>query len=220
MAHNPMDPGSTSVDLYYQLDRRDVAALVPWECRTILEVGSGFGLLGRTLIARQPCTVDGIELNPQATAHLAGVYRRFWIGDVSQVAMDGAMPDYDCVLFPDVLEHLVDPWATLRRFCTVLRSGGFVVASIPNVRNLMVLYRLIVHGSWEYESSGLLDRSHLRFFTRKSISDMFAQNGLKIEVWQCNRDRHIGIRRIVAGAARLLVPEIDVCQYLVRARKV
>lgn len=219
MAHNPTDPVPAPADLYYQLDRGDVAALVPWECRTILEVGSGFGLLGRTLIARQSCTVDGVEINPQATAHLAGVYRKFWIGDVARVAMDGAMPDYDCLLFPDVLEHLVDPWATLERFCSVLRPGGVVVASIPNVRNLALLYRLIVQGTWEYEASGLLDRGHLRFFTRKSIVEMFARSGLKIEVWHCNRDRYAGIRRAVAWPAKLLVPDIDVCQYLVRARK-
>lgn len=219
MANNPSTPVSNPSDQYFQLDRGDVAALVPWECRTILEVGSGFGVLGRALIARQSCTVDGVEINPQATAHLAGIYRRFWIGDVAQVEMEGAMSDYDCLLFPDVLEHLVDPWATLRRFCTVLRSGGIVVASIPNVRNLAILYRLIVQGTWEYESSGLLDRDHLRFFTRKSIVDMFAQSGLEIEVWRYNRDHYVGVRRIVARIARLLVPEIDVCQYLVRARK-
>jgi hypothetical protein len=94
-----------------------------------------------------------------------------------------------------------------------------VVASIPNVRNLALLYRLIVQGTWEYESSGLLDRGHLRFFTCKSIADMFAQVGLDIETWQYNRDRYVGIRRAVVWTAKLLVPEIDVCQYLVRARK-
>jgi 2-polyprenyl-3-methyl-5-hydroxy-6-metoxy-1,4-benzoquinol methylase len=220
MANKSTCPISNQADLYFQLNRGDVAALVPNECRAILEIGSGFGVLGRALTGRQPCTVDGVEINPDATAHLTGVYRRFWIGDVAQVEMEGSLLDYDCLLFPDVLEHLVDPWATLRRFCTVLRPGGVVVASIPNVRNLGLVYRLIVQGAWEYESSGLLDRGHLRFFTRKSIADMFAQSGLQIEVWQYNRDCYVGIRRIVAWAARLLVPEIDVCQYLVRARKV
>ena len=170
-------------------------------------------------MARQSCTVDGVEINPDAAVHLDGVYRRFWIGDVERVEMEGAMPDYDCLLFPDVLEHVVDPWTTLERFCRVLRPGGVVVASIPNVRNLALLYRLIVLGTWEYEASGLLDRGHLRFFTRKSITDMFARNSLEIEAWRCNRDCYVGIRRIVAWTATLLVPEINVCQYLVRARK-
>lgn len=219
MTANPKSAVSNPGDRYFQLDRGDVAALVPRECRTILEVGSGFGSLGRALIARQPCTVDGIEINPDAAKHLDRVYRRFWIGDVERVQMDGAMPDYDCLLFPDVLEHLVNPWATLNRFCGMLQPGGVVVASIPNVRNLALLYRLIVLGAWEYEASGLLDHGHLRFFTRKSIADMFARSGLKIEVWHCNRDRYAGIRRLVAWPAKLMVPDIDVCQYLVQARK-
>lgn len=219
MTANPQSAGSHSADQYFQLDRGDVAALVPKDCRTILEIGSGFGSLGRALIARQACAIDGIEINPAAAVHLEGVYRRFWIGDVERVELEGAVSGYDCLLFPDVLEHLVDPWAMLDRFCNMLRPGGIVVASIPNVRNLALLYRLIVLGTWEYEASGLLDRGHLRFFTRKSIDGMFARSGLEIELWHCNRDRYAGIRRAVAWPAKLLVPDIDVCQYLVRARK-
>ena len=138
---------------------------------------------------------------------------------VCWIELEDATPEYDCLLFPDVLEHLVDPWAALRRFSKYVKPSGVVVASIPNVRNIALLYRLIVQGTWDYEASGLLDRGHLRFFTRKSIVDMFAQSDLVIETWQCNRDRSVGIRRAVTIAAKLMVPEIDVCQYLVRARK-
>jgi len=207
-------------DEYFQLDRSDVAALVPRDCHAILEIGSGFGVLGRALMVRQPCTVDGIEINGAAAAQLQGVYRRYWIGDVERMELEGAASDYDCLLFPDVLEHLVDPWSVLRRFSARLRPGGVVIASIPNVRNLALLYRLIVQGQWDYEASGLLDRGHVRFFTRSSIADLFAQSGLAIETWRCNRDRYRGFRRVVALAARIMVPDIDVCQYLVRARKV
>lgn len=219
MRGNSKGVGSGPAEQYFQLDRQDVAALVPRDCRTILEVGSGFGSLGRALMARQSCAVDGVEINPDSAVHLAGIYRRFWIGDVERVELEGAMSDYDCLLFPDVLEHLVDPWAALQRVCRVLRPGGVVVASIPNVRNLALLYRLIVLGTWEYEASGLLDRGHLRFFTRKSIAEMFVRSGLEIEVWHCNRDRYVGIRRAVAWPVKLILPDIDVCQYLVRARK-
>jgi SAM-dependent methyltransferase len=204
---------------YFCLNRSDVAALVPADCRTILEIGSGFGALGRTLTARQHCTVDGVEINPAASKHLEGHYRRFWIGDVERIELEGAMQEYDCLLFPDVLEHLVDPWTALGRFSRYVKSGGIVVASIPNVRNLALLYRLIVQGLWQYEESGLLDRGHLRFFTRSSIAELFSCSALTIETWQMNRDRYIGIRRLVAVAAKLVVPEIDVCQYLVRARR-
>lgn len=93
------------------------------------------------------------------------------------------------------------------------------MASIPNVCNLALLYRLIFQGVWQYEESGLLDRGHLRFFTRRSIAELFSYSGLTIETWQMNRDRYVGIRRLAAIAAKLVAPEIDVCQYLVRARR-
>jgi SAM-dependent methyltransferase len=220
MASERLDSHSSPSDHYFRLNRSDVAALVPQDCRTILEIGCGFGSLGRTLMARQSCAIDGVEINPAAAAHLTGHYRRFWIGDVERMELEGATPEYDCLLFPDVLEHLVDPWTALRRFSAVLRPGGVVVASIPNVRNLALLYRLIVQGQWDYGASGLLDRGHVRFFTHSSIADLFAQSGLAIETWRCNRDRYRGFRRVVALAARIMVPDIDVCQYLVRARKV
>lgn len=218
MVHTQFNVSEPS-EQYFQLVRDDVAALVPHDCHTILEIGSGFGALGRALMSRQPCTVDGVEINQAASVHLGGQYRRFWIGDVEQIELEGAKPEYDCLLFPDVLEHLVDPWTTLRRLSEYLTPGGVVVASIPNVRNLALLYRLIVQGAWDYEESGLLDRGHLRFFTCKSIAELFRQSKLTIETWSMNRDRYTGIRRMVAFVAKLGLPEIDVCQYLVRARK-
>ena len=207
------DPG------YYQLDRRDLAALVPPDCRSVLEVGCGFGALGRALIERQGCVIDGIEINPEAETPLRNTYRQVWIGNVEQLALPDAARNYDCLLFPDVLEHLVDPWTTLRVLCERLQPGGCVVASLPNIRNFAILYRLIVQGNWEYEDSGILDRGHLRFFTRRSITTLFENSGLVIETWQANRDRPTGLRRAAGALARLLVHDSDVCQYLLRARK-
>lgn len=203
---------------YFEQKREDVAALVPRECRAILEVGCGYGVLGRTLMARQPCAIDGIEVNPQAEIHLKD-YRRIWIGNVEDPTLIENVCMYDCLLFPDVLEHLVDPWSTFRRLCRLLKSGGVVVASIPNVRNLALLYKLVVRGEWKYEPSGLLDYGHLRFFTRQSIVELFSANGLRIEIWQCNRDHYQGARRLLVWPFLQVMPDLGVCQYLIRARK-
>jgi 2-polyprenyl-3-methyl-5-hydroxy-6-metoxy-1,4-benzoquinol methylase len=204
---------------YYQIPRHDIAALIPVDCKRVLEVGAGFGALGALLKQRGLEELDAVEFNPAAAAHLQDIYRQFWIGDVEKVELDGASVDYDCIVFPDVLEHLVDPWSAMRRLVARLRPSGIVVASLPNVRNIGLLYRLVVQGRWDYEDSGLLDRTHLRFFTKKSIVDLFESNGLSIEVWHMNRDAYKGARRVVATVARLFISEIDVCQYLVRARK-
>ncbi len=209
-----------TLNQYYGLERPDIEAVVPLSCKTILEVGCGFGNLGKALIKRQDCTVDGVEINSEASLHLENKYRKFWIGDVEKVEMMGALPEYDCVIFPDVLEHLNDPWRVLGRLVNKVKKGGYVVASIPNIRNLAILYRLVVQGQWKYEPSGILDRGHLRFFTKDSIRQLFEENPLKIEVWYAKRDRYAGSKRILAETARLAIPDIDVCQYIVRAKKI
>jgi 2-polyprenyl-3-methyl-5-hydroxy-6-metoxy-1,4-benzoquinol methylase len=204
---------------YFSRARHDVAQLVPADSRSILEVGAGFGALGRILAQRDSVVLDAVELNPAAAPHLSGVYRRQWMGDIESLELDGALHQYDCLILADVLEHLVDPWSVLSRLCHRLRPGGHVVTSLPNVRNIALLYRLIVQGRWDYEDSGILDRTHLRFFTRHSITALVEGAGLSIERWEMNRDSYRGARKAVASIAKLFNPEFDVCQYLVLARK-
>src|SRR5262249_27053777 len=91
-------------------------------------------------------------------------------------------------------------------------------SSIPNVRNLALLYNLVVSGDWRYTDHGLLDRTHLRFFTRRQIEELFAGADLAIEAWEANRDRFTGIRRIAAAMPCAIVPDLAICQFLVRAR--
>ena len=204
---------------YFSGFRSDVADLVPQECVRILDVGCGYGGLGRSLRERGVAQVYGVELNPDAASHLAGVYTGHWIGDVEQVSLPANMEPFDCIVFADVLEHLRDPWGTLAQYLQWLKPGGYVVASIPNVRNIALLYNLIVRGQWRYEDSGLLDRTHLRFFTRKEIIELFSTVGLEVELVKENRERLSLKRRILAAPLMALIPDLGVCQYLIRARR-
>jgi len=88
---------------------------------------------------------------------------------------------FDCVLFNDVLEHMVAPEVALRYARQLLAPGGVVVASIPNIRSFPTIWRLVFHASWEYQDAGVLDRTHLRFFTKSSIVDMFEREGFALE---------------------------------------
>lgn len=204
---------------YFEGQRADVAALVPVDCRRVLDVGCGYGGLGRQLRIGGVEQVYGVEINPNSAPHLEGIYAGYWIGDVEQVALPADTEVFDCIVFADVLEHLRDPWGTLERYLHWLKPGGYVVASIPNVRNLALLYNLAIRGRWRYEESGLLDRTHLRFFTRGEILDLFAGAGLAIQKIEENRDRLSLSRRILAAPVLALIPDLGVCQYLIRARR-
>lgn len=203
---------------YFLQIRSDVAELIPKTSKNILEIGCGYGALGRLLVKRQDCQIDGVEINPAAEEYLKETYRRYWIGNIELIDI-GCGQQYDCILLPDVLEHLVSPWTTLQKLADILVPNGVVVASIPNIRNLGILYRLFIKGRWEYEPSGLLDRGHLRFFTRTEIQHLFADANLMVEICKENRDHYPGAKGVFSRLMRFFVPDIDICQYLVCARK-
>jgi hypothetical protein len=204
---------------YSSRARHDVAQLVPADSRSILEVGAGIGALGRKLAQRDSVAHDAVELNPAAASHVSGVHGRQWTGDTETLETDGAPHLHDCLILADVLEHRVDPLSVLSRLCHRLRPGGHVVTGLPKVWNIALLCRLVVQGRWDYEDAGILDRTHLRFFTRHSITAHVEGAGPFIERWEMNRDSYRGVRKAVASIAKFFNPEFIVCQYLVLARK-
>jgi 2-polyprenyl-3-methyl-5-hydroxy-6-metoxy-1,4-benzoquinol methylase len=159
---------------YYDEPRPEVAARVPMNARFVIDVGCASGALGRTLKASRP----GIEVRGIEPVREQAERARRFLDDVSVASADDPLPSHwpppDCVIFADVLEHLVDPWQTLRRFRSVLPKGGTLVASLPNVANRLVLGGLLRH-RWDYTSHGILDSTHLRFFTRETAMEMFEQ---------------------------------------------
>lgn len=88
---------------------------------------------------------------------------------------------FDIILALDILEHLVDPWATVKKLHESLKPEGILVASIPNVRNYRALFPLLFKNQWTYRDSGILDRTHLRFFVRETAIDLASWSGLTVE---------------------------------------
>jgi 2-polyprenyl-3-methyl-5-hydroxy-6-metoxy-1,4-benzoquinol methylase len=164
---------------YMDDPRAEVAQLVPAGVR-ILDVGCSRGAFGAELKRLQPArAVYGIEPTAAAAyaeARLDHVVQGFFPGDLPE-----DWRDFDVVCFNDVLEHMVDPWSVLAATVAFLAPDGRVVASIPNVRYVNVIIDLVLRGQWHYESTGVLDRTHLRFFTRSSIVELFEASGFSID---------------------------------------
>lgn len=205
---------------YYQQARKDLLNIVPINAKRILEFGCGFGELGKAIAKRQECELHGIEINSQATDKLGSTYNEFWINDIEAFEFNLLANTYDCILFPDVLEHLVDPWTVLRKSVNHISPGGHVVASLPNIRNFAIIYRLLLKGSWKYEQYGILDKTHLRFFTKTDIIAMFHDAGLEIEDIRVNKDNHKGFKGLLSKFSELFIADINVCQYLIKAKKI
>ena len=164
---------------YYSLLRPEIVELVPKSARVVLDVGCGTGNLGVYLKETQSATVHGVELVPEVASVARSKLDKVWTQAIEQVIPDLTDGTYDCIVLADVLEHLVDPWSVLRALKAKLTNNGIFVASIPNVQNWEIVSALM-QGRFDYCSHGILDRTHLRFFTRKSVQELFWDCGLRI----------------------------------------
>lgn len=165
---------------YFTEARPEMLSFVPTSSRRLLDVGCGTGTFGAWLKQRRQIEVWGVEPFASAAAKAADKLDRVITGPFGPEA-DLPAGFFDCIVFNDVLEHMVAPDHALRYAKTLLSAGGAILASIPNVRYLPVLWQLGVRGSWEYGDCGILDRTHLRFFTKSSIIQMFQNEGYAVK---------------------------------------
>lgn len=170
-----------------------------WGKRTslrVLDVGCGFATTSQHL-QNLGNDVTGVEESAEACAVAAKRISR-----VVQADLLGADPEgsYDAILFADVLEHLAWPVGVLRRYLRYLSPGGSVIISLPNVGLWSVRFAHLF-GRWQYEETGVLDRTHLRFFTRRSARWLIAEAGLSISRTTYNPGI---VRPLVPLAKRLL----------------
>jgi 2-polyprenyl-3-methyl-5-hydroxy-6-metoxy-1,4-benzoquinol methylase len=167
---------------YYWNEREEMLRFIPNDVRFVLEVGCGGGTFGSGVKRVSGAEVWGIEINNEAASEAKAKLDKVIVGDVSEVIPNIPDKKFDCIVFNDVLEHLIDPATILMTVKSKLTSKGVVVCSIPNMRYFPVLRGLVVNKQWKYEAEGALDRTHLRFFTEKSIIDTFT--GLNYEILQ------------------------------------
>lgn len=179
---------------YPDADRAAVVPLVPAGARRILDVGCWRGAFGREIKRQRPGTfVVGIEADRSAAAIAAGRLDQVIEGQFPN-DVDPSLEPFDCVVFNDVLEHLVDPWNALCATRSLLAPGGAVVSVIPNVRHVRAVVPLVLRGRWDYTDTGLLDRTHLRFFTRATMVELFETTGYTVESIAAQDLSDVGLR--------------------------
>ena len=215
---------------YYRQGRKEVEALVPGEAMRILDVGCGEGILGKRLLDRGAAEVVGIEANPMAGERAKENLPRVLDGDVEVMELPFEDGYFDCIICADVLEHLKEPLITLRRFNRYLADSGTIIASIPNVRYYGVI-NMLVEGEWKYQDYGILDKTHLRFFTKTDIDVLFTEAGFEITGIAANIDPvytslndplsgEISFGRVsLKGLSHEELKDLFVIQYLVKAEK-
>jgi 2-polyprenyl-3-methyl-5-hydroxy-6-metoxy-1,4-benzoquinol methylase len=164
-------------------NRQEMLKYVPTQASRVLEVGCGYGNFGELLKKNYEMEVWAIELNQKAAEIAKQKLDKVICDDFSQAkTLDLPHKYFDCIIFNDVLEHMIDPYSILIESKDLLTSEGIIIASIPNVRYLSNVYNFLIRQDWEYQDYGILDRTHLRFFTQKSMQKMFVELGYKIDL--------------------------------------
>jgi 2-polyprenyl-3-methyl-5-hydroxy-6-metoxy-1,4-benzoquinol methylase len=165
---------------YYQHQRQEVMALVQYAPQRLLDVGCGEGRFAAQLAQVHGAEAWGLEMDAAAAAVAATHLNQVLVGSFEAVGANLPRHYFDAVFFNDVLEHMVDPWQTLLDIKAVLAPGARVYASIPNFLFAENMLLLLKTKDWIYTDSGILDRTHMRFFTRKSMVKMFEDCGFEV----------------------------------------
>jgi 2-polyprenyl-3-methyl-5-hydroxy-6-metoxy-1,4-benzoquinol methylase len=166
---------------YYDNINLDLLNAIPAGAELVLEIGCGAGRLGMAYKQQNPeSRYYGVEIEAAAASTAAERLDMVLCGSVDSVDLSFLEGRVDCIVYGDVLEHLVDPWAVLKCHRTLLKPTGKMAACIPNIQHWSILAGLL-QGSWAYHTDGLLDVTHLRFFTLSSIVSLFEGAGMTVE---------------------------------------
>lgn len=213
----------------HDMHNPDLLRLLPAGASSIIEIGCSSGALAREYKKINPeCDYHGVEIDP-AYVELAGRYcDSTELQNIEEVDLSFYRRNKhrDVWVFGDALEHLRDPWGVLNNIRAVLPPTGVVVACIPNAQHWSVQVRLSL-GAFRYEESGLLDRTHLRWFTKSTIIEMFndadfsVSEGIPRIFDEPDRERFLPligeIARVAGADSQQAILEATPLQYVIRA---
>jgi len=204
-----------------------ILALVPPGSR-VLEIGCSSGSQTRLLKNTLGCSVTAIEIDATAAEDAREFCARLIIGDIENLNLVEELGNqsFEVIILSDVLEHLKHPGDTLMKIRPLLGQSGILLASIPNIAHAAICWEL-AHGRFDYRDYGLLDDTHIRFFTKKSITHLFERSGYYIAAWERNikrpQETELEVRPLSAEGIAFLTwieaqnPEADTYQFVVKA---
>lgn len=167
---------------YHGTLRKEILSFIPENVERVLDVGCGTGSTALWLKEMKSCVwAAGVELVPSAAAQARTKLDIVYEGNVEQLELPIEKSSLDLILCLDILEHLVDPWTVTRRLQELLKPGGALIASLPNIGSKRVLIPLVLKGEWTYAEWGILDKTHLRFFGRKNALELLESAGLAVD---------------------------------------
>jgi len=159
--------------------RDEFLELVPAGTRRLLDVGCGAGGLSIQLIEKG-IEVVGVEKIEELCSLAKEKLDAVILGDIENLKLNYPEGYFDCIMYADVLEHLIEPLNILEKHKVYLQKDGCVIASVPNARYYKIILRLILSGTWDYSDAGMLDRTHVRFFGLINIVELFEKAGYEI----------------------------------------
>lgn len=213
-------------DLSYFINPRlDLISLMPINSnQKVLEIGMGGGdtliHIKKEKLASEVVGIDIIEL--PNTNQQNQLIDKSYIMDVEKDDLPFADNYFNVIIAGDVLEHLVNPWHILQKLARVLKPGGCILISIPNIRDMYALYSILFKGSFEYKAQGIFDKTHMRFFCKKDMINLISSvDNLKLERIIPIQD--IGSlnykRKLFNKISLKIFEEFTTSQYLIKAIK-
>ena len=167
---------------YFENIRSDIISLVDKGENKILEIGCGTGNTGLELKQQgKAVEIVGVDIVPEVLEIAKSKIDKTICADIETLKLPFSNEYFDYILLGDVLEHLKNPWEVLLNLKRFIKKRGFIIVSIPNVRYWKVIMNLIFRGEWKYSSEGVLDSTHLRFFTKKSMLELINSANLKVQ---------------------------------------
>lgn len=153
---------------------------------SVLDIGCGRGGLGSYLQNQYGCQVTGLEIIAENYIHSSSILHKAYLGDIETMDLSVLGSNFDYIIFSDSLEHMLEPKLVLERVRGLMNDEGRLLISMPNIRNFRVTIPLMLFDQWEYKDEGLLDRTHLRFFTATSVCNLIEQTGYSVKQILCD----------------------------------